>query len=569
VLAVVLPHERGVVLGHFLVRDGAALLREARAQLMVPAYQGFLDEAALRSLVSVQLPEDRKPLAQNFDLAAPLGCAVVDPKTYDKAPLACTFGYRGGAEQLVADLGPGARQPNAGTHLAKLKLEGEDVYVDALGSHVVLATYDDLFGKARAYLQQNVIDRSAQVRGDVEIVAFVADVFELYRSDLEPLLRELSSADGGVPALGQADFDAAVAAWTDYNRHSTEQSLQSVAEMAQVTAYFGLEPFGFVAGGSVIPTAGSRLAAYARAGVGVRVDPALTKSAPRSTFALVSSATRPDAWAMEDSVGTRRALARSWAALTRHDAATGERALEEAVLGWRERYTGHSMFALADLQASPLPGVLVAATLQPGKSSREAFRGMADRLTPEAVLGTEYSRWIDWRFEHGVAEIDGVPVDRIVFEPTAEGRRALEGEMSAEQRTRVDSLLGGLRLVIHRAEASGRVVWTVAPRDEDAFLREVLAAGSASPDPELARLLDARPGIGALFALDVARGIRWLRGFAEFAPELGTLPDALGNDLSDVTVTVEDRADGVFAGELVISQPLLDQAREVAARAAR
>ena len=49
VLATVLPHDKGVVFGHFVVPNGAQLLAETKSQLMIPAYQGFLDEAALRS----------------------------------------------------------------------------------------------------------------------------------------------------------------------------------------------------------------------------------------------------------------------------------------------------------------------------------------------------------------------------------------------------------------------------------------------------------------------------------------------------------------------------------------
>ncbi len=73
----------------------------------------------------------------------------------------------------------------------------------------------------------------------------------------------------------------------------------------------------------------------------------------------------------------------------------------------------------------------------------------------------------------------------------------------------------------------------------------------------------------AVFGIDVARTLAWLRGFPEIAREMNEVPQALGNDLSDVFVSMQSRTDGVFVGEMVISQPLLDQIRDFAATQAQ
>ncbi len=572
-LTTVLPHDKGIVFGHFLVPNGAEVLRETKQQLMIPAYQGFLDEAALRSLASLQLPEKNKPLAQNIDIAAPFGCVLVDVKAYEKAPVSCTFGYKGGAQQLVADLGEVDKQPEAGKHAAKYRFEGEDVFVDALGEHVVISAYDDVFDKTRGYLEANLIERAASVRGDMEVVGYVADAFDFYRADLQPFLDEYSQMQQPSTAKsGHPGVDAALKVWTDYNKTSTEQSIKSVSEMAQVSFYVGVEPAGIVSGMTLVPVPGSELETTARRGGGGKISPELTQSAPRGTLLLASTVTRPESFDNENVKEVRKVLARSWAAMTKGEAGKAEQALAEFVDDYRDHYTGHGAVAFVDVEASPLAGIMLAADLQAGKSARDSFQAFAKGFTPDAILGQEFSQYVSWQFDMDAIEIDGVKVDRFEIEPTAEARKMLEKEMSAKDREEVQKWFGGIQLIAHRAELGGRVIWTVAPKAEEAFTRQVIAAqkGNASldGDPGLARVLSHDPAASAVFGIDVKRTLDWLRGFPEIEREMKEVPTSVGTDLSDVFVTMQNRSDGVFVSELVISQALIDQIKAFAAQQA-
>lgn len=571
VLATMLPHEKGVVFGHFVVPNGATVLTEAKEQLMIPAYKGFLDEAALRSMASLQLPEARKPLSQNIEISKPFGCAVVDFKQYQKAPVACTFGYKGGAKQLVADLGEQDKQADAGDHVAKYRLEGEDVFIDDLGSHVVITGYDDLFGKTRGYLQENMIDRAGKIRGDLEAVAYVADAFEFYRADLQPFMDEYEKMQQPSPSsTGHPGLDAAMKIWTDYNHKSTQQSIQSFGEMAQITAYVGIEKAGIVAGGSIVPVPGSKLETQSKAAGGGRIDPALTASAPVGTVFLASTAVKPESFDNEQAAEVRGVLAQSWGALTKQDAAQAEQAMTNFVAEYRDLYAGHSMAALVDVEQSPLFGVVIAADLASGKSARDSFHAFAKDFTPDAILGQEFSQYVSWKFDIEAVEVDGVKVDRFTLEPTPKAREMMEKEMSDKDRKQVDQWFGGLRLIAHRAELDGRVVWTMAPKAEEAFAKQAIAAqkgqGSLAGSAGVEKMIAFDPAASGVFGMDIKAGLNWLRGFEELEPELREIPDGVGNDLSDVFVVFESRADGIFWGELVISQSLIDQGKDLASK---
>jgi hypothetical protein len=573
VLATVLPHDKGTVFGHFVVPNGARLLGKAKQQLMVPAYQGFLDEAALRSLASLQLPEKNKPLAQNIDISAPFGCALVDIKAYADAPMSCTFGYKGGVDQFVTDLGEADKQPDPGGHAGKFRFEGQDVFVDGLGDHVVVTAYDDVFVKTKTYLEKNLIERAASVRGDIEIVGYASDAFEFYRADIQPFLDEYAKMQQPPPTTsGHAGVDTALAVWTDYNKQSTQQSIERFSEMAQVTLYLGIEKIGLVGGGVVVPQPGSELEASTKRSGGTQIDPALTGSAPEGTVFLVSAATRPEAFDDPNAEQVRKVAAKSWASLTKGDPAAAEQALTEFLDEYKDMYAGHSMVAFVDVESAPIGGVVLAADLQSGKSTRDAFHAFTKKFTPDAVLGQEFSQYVSWSFDLEAKKVNGVPVDRFTIEPTPQAKKMLDQEMSEKDRAEVEKWFGGVRLIAHRAELDGRVVWTVAPKAEDAFTERVIAAqkgeGSLAADSGLSRLTGHMPA-SAVFGIDVRRTLSWLRGFPEIAPELSQVPQDLGTDVSDVFVTMQSRDDGVFVGELVISQPLIDQIKTFAANQAR
>jgi hypothetical protein len=570
VLATVLPHEKGTVFGHFVIPNGAQLLTETKEQLMIPAYKGFLDEAALRSLVSLQLPEKRKPLAQNFNIAAPMGCVLVDIKAYKDAPASCTFAYKGGAKQLVTDLGDQDKQADAAGHLAKYRLEGQDVYVDELGDHVVLSGYDDVFAKTRVYIEKNLIGRAGSIRGDFEAVGFLSDAFAYYRQDIQPFLDEYEQMQQPpTDSTGHPGLDAAVKVWTDYNHKSTEQTIQSFGEMAQVSFYMGIEPVGVVTGMSIVPAPGSRFERNSKATGGARISQALSVTAPAKTLMMASFGTKPEAFDNEQAAEVRKVVAESWGALTGHPPSDAENAMTEFLNEYRDNYTGHGLMALVDAKASPLFGAMMASELKPGKSTRSSFEAFSKRFTPEAVVGKEFSQYVTWKFDMETHTVDGVPVDRFTLEPTPKAKQMLEKEMSAKDKEQVDKWFGGIRLIVDRSEVEGRVIWTMSPKGENGFAEQVIAAqkgkGNIGGEP-IGRMLTHDPAASAVMGFDVKSTIAWLKDFPELDRELAEVPDTMGNDLSDVFVTTQQRTDGVFVGEFVIAQPLLDQIKDEAAK---
>ncbi|HEY0137169.1 MAG TPA: hypothetical protein VGB85_23960, partial [Nannocystis sp.] len=243
------------ILGHFAIANMSRLLVDVKTQLVPPKYAGFLEEAALRSLLSIAL-EKRGNLAMNFDMAAPFGCALVDPKVED-IKLGCAFGYKGGAKAFVTDLGEAEKAADAAGHVAAYTVEGKSIYVDALGEGVVVSAGAETFNKTQSYLQRNVVARAGEIHGDIEVVVYMSTVVDRYRDQLAPLFEQ---ADSQEPApSGNPAVDGAVKAWTDYRKRSGKTTVDRIAEFAQFTGFFSVEPAGVMMGGALFPKAGSRV----------------------------------------------------------------------------------------------------------------------------------------------------------------------------------------------------------------------------------------------------------------------------------------------------------------------
>jgi hypothetical protein len=548
------------ILGHFAIADSSAMLAGIKTQLVTPRYAGFLEEAALRSFVSMAL-DKRSAIAQNFDLAAPLGCALVDPKPEDPK-VACTFGYKGGAKAFLADLGETNKQQDAAGHFAAYSVDGKSAYVDALaGEHVVVSAGADTFTKSGAYLQRNVVDRAKEIAGDVEFVVYVASAYDRYRAAIDPLIEQFSNT-GDIPvATGNPTVDGAVQAFMSYRKRSSKEGLQRFAEYAQISMFFGVEPAGVTIGAALFPRPGSRAAQDAALYGGTRLDPAFAGLAPAGTAMMFAMQMNPRTHEAQASADMRRMVAEVWAPVAGRDAAGIEAGIAEFQRQNAELFDGQSMFAVGHEPGAPA-ALTLAARLNPGKSSREAYKAWTAGFTPQAVLGPEFSRYVSWKFTPDAATIDGVPVDRLTLEPGPDVKSKLDKEMPPDAKAMVDKVLGGVFLHIDRAEAGGHVIYTLAPKAEAAYMQRVLAGfagkGNVAGQAGLARALARDPQASGVFGVDVRAGLDWIRSFAAYGARVDSLPQ-LGADLGDFYATFRYGADGTTAMEYVMSQPLIDQ----------
>lgn len=548
------------VLGHFMVANSSRLLGDIKAQLVTPRYAGFLEESTLRSLVSMAL-DKRANMAQNVDLAAPLGCVLADFKMPEPA-VSCTFGYRGGATQFVKELGEQNKQQDGAGHVAAYNSpNGQTVYVDEVAGQVVVSSGKDTFNTTQGYLQNNMIGRAGAVNGDVEIVAYVATAFDRYRDVITPILDQIGNLNQTPPSTGNPAVDGALQAFTSYQKKSSKQGFERIAELTQLTMFFSVEPAGVMFGGAMFPKPGSRVALEAAQYGGLKLDAAFAGSAPTGAAMLASFHANP---AMNESpsvVEMRRLVSEIWAPLSGRDAA----GIEAALAGFQAEnaalYDGQGVFTVGNEAGAPF-ALFIGSHLQPGKSAREGWKAWSSGFTPEAVLGANLSQYLTWKFTPDAANVDGVAVDRWTFEPGPAIKGKIEAEMRADAKVMVDKVLGGLFLNVDRAETNGTVLITIAPKAEANFMRRAIGAaqgnGNVGAGAGMAKALARDPsGVGVL-AFDVKEILAMVKNMANYGAPVGALPN-VGTDLGDVYATFRYSTDGTSAMEFVISQQIIDQ----------
>lgn len=549
----------GDVLGHFLIADGSALLKDVKTQLMIPHYAGFLEESALRSLVSMAL-EKRSNIAQAFDLAAPMGCALLDPNP-DEPLVSCTFGYRGGAKTFVTDLGEQNKAADGAGHVAAYTVDGKTVFVDDVGtSHVAVTVGGETFGKTKAYLERNLIGRAGQIHGDVEIVGYVATLFERYRDVIDPFLDGLSNSGATPPASGNAAIDKAMAAFTSYQKSASRKNFERIGELGQLTVFFSVEPAGVMFGGAAFPKPGTRMAQEAAQFAGLRLDPALAGLAPSGSLLLAAFHSNPRIYELASASEMRKLLAEVWAPIAGRDAAS----IEASVVAFQAEnaalYDGHAVFSIGNEAGAPLT-ISAASRLVAGKSGRDSWKAWSQAFTPASVLGAEFSQYVSWKFTPDAANIDGVPVDRWTLEPGPAVVKEM-GSMPADAKAMIDKVLGGLFLHIDRAEVAGHALFTIAPKAEAKFMKRAMGAvqgkDNAGSQPGLTRALGRDPDAVGVMAIDVKQILNMVRNMANYGAKPGNLPN-LGTDLGDFYATFRYGGDGTSSIEFVLSQQMIEQ----------
>ena len=552
------------VLGHFVIANGSDLLKDIKTQLMIAKYAGFLEESALRSVVSMAL-EQRSGMAQAFDLAAPMGCALVDPQQ-PEPKIGCTFGYRGGAKQFITDIGEQNKQPDGSGHIAAYSVDGKSVFVDEAGGQVVVSSGKDTFSKTSAYLERNLIARARDIHGDLEVVVYVASAFDRYRDVINPLLEQFSGMGAATPpSTGNPAIDGAVQAFTSYQKRSSKQGFERIAEISQFTLFFSVEPAGVMIGGASFPKPGSRAALEAAQFGGLKLDSATAGAAPSGTAMLAAFHTNPRVHEMASVVEMRKLVAEIWAPVSGRDAASIEAAFTAYQAENADLYDGQAMLALANEPGAPV-ALMTAAHLNAGKAARDSWKAWSASFTPQNVLGATFSQYLSWKFTPDAATVDGVPVDRWTIEPGPAVSKQIESSMPADAKVMVDKVLGGLFLHIDRAEAGGHVIHTIAPKAESNFMKRAIAAvqgkDNVGTQAGFAKVVQRDPDAVGVMAVDVKQVLNLVRNAANYGAKPGNLPN-LGTDLADFYATFRYATDGTSAMEFVISQQMIDQIKAI------
>jgi hypothetical protein len=552
----------GDVLAHVMFANPSVLLGEIKTQIAPESAAQFVDESFLRTMGGGALGS-RSALATNLDLAKPMGCALVDSTT-TKAPLACVIGYTGGSKQLVTDLGEEGKQTDAGSHIAKYSVNGQDLFIDDLGGEVIVSNADELFGKAKGYLADSIIGRASGMATDVEIVAYPADLMRRYDAELRPVFDAMAKPPT-LPTGGSAGEKFA-GAMAEYGMKSNERTLKMMQEMQQFSMAMSVDGAGLELTYALQPKPGTELAKQYEITSAGPVDAAFVSSLPRSSWGVMGfNAHMSEALDSGPVKELRSALVKGYAEALGKDAGQTEAALIAFANEARATYSGHS--ALALMQEPGSVGALAAVFgLKDGVNAREAWKTWSGGFTVESLLGADAAKKVTWSFQFDAAKVGEVAVDRWVIEPTDEVKAEMRkdgGAKLAEWETK----LGGLKLVVNRVERDGKVAWIVGSAADEASTKAVVdaMAGSASlaGDPGLDKALARTPGASAVMALNVKGMLAWI---ATLAPpeEAAKIPTGIGSDLNDVVITTTYSPSGPQVGEIAFSQKLVDGIRALA-----
>lgn len=557
-----LEHEKGVVLGHVLLPNPAQILTDLKG-FAPPEAQGFLDEAALKALVGMQMGE-RAKVVQNLDLKKAHGCAVVDIKAYEEAPVSCAIAYTGGAKQLVADMGESGKTEAEG-HFAAYEVEGQKIYVDDLGEYVGVTAYPDLFAKTKGYLEKNIIARASAPRGDVEMVAYVGEIIDTYPEEVAPILDKMREQQDLGGATADPRLQQLQSIYADYNKKNSERTIQQFKDMKQVSVDIGVDQNGMMFGLTMLPQPGSDAAKLAAEYGGGVVDPALAKTAPADAWMLMLGHNERGAWKSPQAQDAIGMMVDGWAALAKRDAASGRAAVDEYLKETEAMYGNDSLFALSAVEGGLFGAVMVTPTKKP---TRDAWLSWTAGFTPDAILGDEGSKYVTWSFEPEHAKVDGVAVDRWTIKPTDEARKGIMADMSDKDKKQLEQYVGELQLVVDRAEVDGRVVWTVAPKAEDAWMKRVVEAqkgkNSLAGDPGLEAALSYHPGAALVFGIDINGMLDWLRGIPDLKDAMARVPNDLGENLSDLLLVMEYRKSGLSTIDFVVSKAVIEDGVKLA-----
>ncbi len=551
------------ILGHLLLRDASKLLADVQQKIMVGQSAAFVNEGFLRMALGGQLG-DKKAVATNVRLDAPLGCAVVDAKDA-AAPVGCVFAYKGGLAQLEKDLGAGAKQADAAGHAAHFRVEGTDLFADVVGEHLAVAQDPKVLDATRGYLEKQLLGRAPQALGDVEIVGYPARVRAAYAEAVDEFLEMAAAGDDAPADVEDPQLRKAIEVWREYNATSTRQTFERLLSFDQMAFALSVEEAGLRLRLAMIPKPGAQEAKDTEAVLSKPADPAWLAKLPAGVaLAFVARRDPVAALEMKSAKEAVEAMTRAYAAWTGKDPAKVRAAYDDAVRAGAAHYGEHQAFAVAVGGDAPVAVSLIQQTRGEGEGARGYLRDLFAKATPQALLPEKARGYATWRLEPDAAEVAGHKVDRIVIEG---GPKFVEMAEAAVKKdpdlAKVREVLGGWKLVVDTTFANGAQLLVWAPGGEKAAMERLLAAYEGKGGlggGAVARLAALESGAWFVAGLDAGA---LLTGLRSLVPEaMKSVPAGIGGQLDDVAVAGSVAKGGIAHWQLLIRQAFIDGVRQ-------
>ena len=514
--------DRGSALAWVIMRNTEETLGKVKTNILPSKYSMYGDIATLRSMAGM-LGEKSK-IVQHFNFAEPAGCVLLEDKS-SKLPFACFFGYEGGATVASAEVAEGLQADGKG-HIAHHVVQGQDFYVDEIGSSVIVTSADGLFASSKDYLTDSLLPYAKKQPDDLAMVAFPSALLVQYGEDV----RSLMAMAGGAAA----------------------STIDTYKEVQSLSYSFALESDGVHIRTSLDAAPGSDYANVMAAMSAGALEPKWVSSLPASTWA--TTAYRFHSSKIREISATKPAIAtmvEAYASQTGKSAATVTAAIE-AFLDESETLYGAS-FSFSAMHEPGTTGAIVV-ELEKAASGREQWKTWSSAFTPEAVMGKDAAKKVSWSFKADGASAEGVTGDRWTIAPGPEAKGDLEI-------AKLSKRFGGkAELTIDRFELDDRVIFVAAMSDIDANNKAAIIAAKGSKTiadaPGGKEIIAAAAKTAGVMAGDGKRMFAWL---SEVAPEGAPYPK-VGVDLTDVLVTTDLSATHMVV-DMRMSQALIDQVK--------
>lgn len=531
--------------GWFVVGNPEGFISEIGDQMAPPGAGMMFNGTMLKSMASSMLGMNSN-VAEHIDLDQPVGCVVASPKTYE-VPVACAIGFKGGVRQLVEDLGQEGYISGGSDHAA-YTFGDTNLYIGALGNHVIVSSHAELITGGRGLLEKRVVGaRTGKRAKDIQMTVYPNVIWGDAEEEITQF-SQLASNLTGSTSTGNVGLDA-------YMRGSANMNLEmyrSMADLEKAEMWFDVNREGVALGYRGTARAGTETAkAYAASQKQGKLDPALLRKLPADAIMLaglnVDFASMPNDPMFKAYYQVFKEI----------DDATGTTRIGSMVTDymkvWADVLTGPMGFAMTTHKDSL--GMLYAMKAKPGVDARGAFEKLFTKYPPTAV-GPEFAKYVRWSYKKNAAKVDGVPVDVFTVRATKKGAAELDKLPTAAEMKRFLGKDYSFKLSF--AQRDDLVYMVMSTKSEKAFVTKLMRAGKsggAGKGGLAGKLIKENSGGSSLGLVNVGGLIDWVR---KVSPDASAMPKIPGR-LDDVTFNGRITAKGKRKYELKISQGMIDQ----------
>lgn len=508
----------------------------AQLRALLPTAQGsMLDESLFRSLLGMALGT-RSALAEHVSLTRPMGCIITSPTRNDR-PFACVVGYAGGFTSLVQDLGPDGYVSGA-DEFANYRIDGQPVFLTAMGDHVAFAFAPDLVAATREQLQREIIDAPV---GEKELVgtAYPSVIFADAHEEIEGMLAMIERAQPP-GAYAEAATEAQRRQWLSW---ADLERMDLWLDLSEQRARVGYR-------GTALADTATATAYASAAALGPSRE--LVERLPASAVIVGGMSLDMSTLAADPMLGAYLHAIGSLGGSEANE--TLAQQYRETLALWSEQSTGQAAMALLH-EPSTKGGVVIAYQMKPGVDAMPRLREIFERYREPSGISRHYSM----KLRPGAFRAGKIRGDLLTMKPTAE----LMGQPGGAALTRV--LGDPPRLDMAYAQRGEVLYMAMVPGDGvERYLRRALGAatnkGHLGARKDTRSLLDEHPRDSWVFAADVDALVAWLVAIDVIQPPRLTF----GGHLDDVVMTMGPGAERQREAQLDLSTTLVRRLFELA-----